>query len=387
MPKRSVILLLTGLLTVTTLAAQTPLREGTTEREAHQEAVRTEAQSDTAMTLTAADRSLELTKRELKQAEKGTFVPDPKKATYLALVPGVGLGQIYNRKYWKLPLVYAGYAGLIYALVYSNNNYRDYKRAYISIADQDETTNEYTKYIPAGKGRNHRGQSMVEQCAEPKIHAIPPIPGSLHHRTGCLVRPDRLRRLRGRAVVRLRHLPGPVASEHDVSHALLGVDRGRQSAIRPKRKIEKERKRNAFCRRRRTDPDACGEVFPKRKPETGKHNDHYEKHTNIRNAISSLADNHAPRSADSGKHEPKREREYHAAGRPGRTAGRREHRQRLDHYVPSCPAKGKQHTSHIGTDGWQYGIRDVGCPIGIQFSLGLAYLLLLCASLAPPSVS
>lgn len=151
MPKRSVILLLTGLLTVTTLAAQTPLREGTTEREAHQEAVRTEAQSDTAMTLTAADRSLELTKRELKQAEKGTFVPDPKKATYLALVPGVGLGQIYNRKYWKLPLVYAGYAGLIYALVYSNNNYRDYKRAYISIADQDETTNEYTKYIPAGK--------------------------------------------------------------------------------------------------------------------------------------------------------------------------------------------------------------------------------------------
>jgi len=43
-------------------------------------------------------------------------VLSPKKASiYAALFPG--LGQVYNGKYWKLPIVYGGYAGLIYLLV------------------------------------------------------------------------------------------------------------------------------------------------------------------------------------------------------------------------------------------------------------------------------
>ena len=60
-------------------------------------------------------------------------VRSPKKASiYAALFPG--LGQIYNRKYWKLPIVYGGYAGLIYVLGWNNNQYKDFFQGYRIIA-------------------------------------------------------------------------------------------------------------------------------------------------------------------------------------------------------------------------------------------------------------
>ena len=61
------------------------------------------------------------------------FKRSPKKASiYAALFPG--LGQVYNRKYWKLPIVYGGYAGLIYVLGWNNNNYKDFFQGYRIIA-------------------------------------------------------------------------------------------------------------------------------------------------------------------------------------------------------------------------------------------------------------
>ncbi|MBP5136530.1 MAG: hypothetical protein ILP23_04275 [Paludibacteraceae bacterium] len=86
-----------------------------------------------------------------KEQSKKQWSPNPRHALYYSLVPGLGLGQIYNRKYWKLPIVYAGYAALIYAIIYTNGKYSDYRKAYISIADEDESTTTWQKYIPAGQ--------------------------------------------------------------------------------------------------------------------------------------------------------------------------------------------------------------------------------------------
>ena len=53
-----------------------------------------------------------------------TWRPDPKRALWLALVIPGG-GQIYNRKYWKLPIVYGGFIGCIYAMNWNNTMYKE----------------------------------------------------------------------------------------------------------------------------------------------------------------------------------------------------------------------------------------------------------------------
>ncbi|WP_276374746.1 DUF5683 domain-containing protein [Chryseolinea sp. H1M3-3] len=51
---------------------------------------------------------------------------DPRKALlYAAVVPG--MGQVYNKKYWKLPLVYGGFFGIGYAINFYQNLYKDYR--------------------------------------------------------------------------------------------------------------------------------------------------------------------------------------------------------------------------------------------------------------------
>ena len=71
--------------------------------------------------------------------DKSHWVPNPRKALWLAIVfPGGG--QIYNRKYWKLPLFYGGFIGCVYAINWNNTMYRDYSQAYIDIMDDDPNT-------------------------------------------------------------------------------------------------------------------------------------------------------------------------------------------------------------------------------------------------------
>ena len=78
-----------------------------------------------------------------------TWRPNPKRALWLALVlPGAG--QIYNRKYWKLPIIYGGFMGCIYALTWNNMMYKDYSQAYLDIMDNDPGTASYNKFLHLG---------------------------------------------------------------------------------------------------------------------------------------------------------------------------------------------------------------------------------------------
>ncbi len=56
-------------------------------------------------------------------------------AIYSAVLPG--LGQGYNKKYWKIPVIYAGFTVLIYFIVTNTNEYQNYKDAYTYVVTGD----------------------------------------------------------------------------------------------------------------------------------------------------------------------------------------------------------------------------------------------------------
>ena len=71
--------------------------------------------------------------------EKAKIIHSPSKATILAAtIPGSG--QAYNRKYWKIPIVYAGLAAAGYALVTNQKNFKDSKKNYLALTDTMEST-------------------------------------------------------------------------------------------------------------------------------------------------------------------------------------------------------------------------------------------------------
>lgn len=78
-----------------------------------------------------------------------TWRPDPKRAMWLAIViPGAG--QIYNGKYWKLPIVYGGFVGCAYAMRWNDQMFKDYSQAYLDIMDDDDTTKSYESFLHLG---------------------------------------------------------------------------------------------------------------------------------------------------------------------------------------------------------------------------------------------
>lgn len=79
--------------------------------------------------------------------------PVASRAVWLgAVVPG--LGQIYNRKYWKLPIVYGAFVGCAYAITWNNGMYNDYRSAYMDLRDVDVPSTDpmvsYNSILPKG---------------------------------------------------------------------------------------------------------------------------------------------------------------------------------------------------------------------------------------------
>lgn len=79
--------------------------------------------------------------------EERVFNPDPTRAVWMsALFPG--LGQLYNRRYWKLPIVVGSFMGLGYATAWNNRMLTDYTKAYRDIMDNDPSTKSYMDFYP-----------------------------------------------------------------------------------------------------------------------------------------------------------------------------------------------------------------------------------------------
>jgi hypothetical protein len=78
----------------------------------------------------------------------------PLKATmFSAAFPG--LGQIYNRKYWKIPLVYAGFGGVGYAVMFNSKWYNRYTKAYQDFTDMVPETASYVSLIRGSKPEDY----------------------------------------------------------------------------------------------------------------------------------------------------------------------------------------------------------------------------------------
>lgn len=91
-----------------------------------------------------------LMKDSLLRADFGKmreFNPDPNRALWMSLL-FPGLGQVYNRRYWKLPIVVGGFVGLVYATSWNNRMHSDYTKAYRDAMDNDPSTKSYMDFYP-----------------------------------------------------------------------------------------------------------------------------------------------------------------------------------------------------------------------------------------------
>jgi hypothetical protein len=80
-------------------------------------------------------------------------VHSPRKATiYSAILPG--LGQAYNKKYWKIPLIYIGFGTIGYFVHWNNDKYQLFKTGYQHLTDGDPETQDYLK-IEAVRRNNY----------------------------------------------------------------------------------------------------------------------------------------------------------------------------------------------------------------------------------------
>lgn len=119
-----------------------------------------EAEPAAARKLSARDSAAVLASKAMNYLES-PFKPDPTRALWLGLILPGG-GQIYNHKYWKLPIIYGGFLGCVYALSWNNQMLSDYSQAYLDIMDSDPNTKSYEKMLPLGYDISGREEQFKE---------------------------------------------------------------------------------------------------------------------------------------------------------------------------------------------------------------------------------
>lgn len=102
------------------------------------------------------------------EVSTSTFQPDPEKSVWLAaVVPG--LGQIYNRQYWKVPIIYGGAMGLAYGITWNDRRYVDYRKGYVDLLDTDPNTNYFIYLLPEGVTLDSSNKSYYTRIFKTKL--------------------------------------------------------------------------------------------------------------------------------------------------------------------------------------------------------------------------
>jgi len=87
------------------------------------------------------------------------FNPEPTKAVWMAaLFPGGG--QIYNRKYWKLPIIYGGFLGLVYGYNWNQRYYKTYQNAYRDLINNSPNAS-YLQILPGRTEEDQRNYAKT----------------------------------------------------------------------------------------------------------------------------------------------------------------------------------------------------------------------------------
>lgn len=96
-------------------------------------------------TLSAQTETQEADSVAQAAAKRKRIYSSPRKASIMsAILPG--LGQAYNRKYWKVPVIYAGLGGLGYMFVANHQEYSFYRKHLIAENDENPATMNETIY-------------------------------------------------------------------------------------------------------------------------------------------------------------------------------------------------------------------------------------------------
>lgn len=102
-----------------------------------QVSVAQETKGDTIIIKTQTDTAT-LTSQRVEQIESYASRFDPRKALLLAaIMPGAG--QLYNKKYWKMPFVYGGFAVTTVVVVFWDNSNRKYRNELFGVLNDGGT--------------------------------------------------------------------------------------------------------------------------------------------------------------------------------------------------------------------------------------------------------